>query len=197
MIRTIIAKKPAKLQWLQDPCQINGDIQNNIRRETSRHFRNMKRKYLKDKIDELARNSKNKNTGDQYRGINDFKMGYQPRSNLQVKDENGDLLPDSHNILNRWKNYSQLLNVNRVSDIKQMKIDMTEPSAPNFSRFEPETAAAKLKRYKSPSTERILAEVIQGKGEILRSDIHKLINFIQSKEKLPDQWKGSVIVPVH
>jgi hypothetical protein len=29
-----------------------------------------------------------------------FKMGYQPRSNL-VKGENGDLLPDSHNILNR------------------------------------------------------------------------------------------------
>jgi hypothetical protein len=39
-----------------------------------------------------------------YRGINDFKRGYQPRSNL-VKDENGDLLADSHNILNRWKNY--------------------------------------------------------------------------------------------
>jgi hypothetical protein len=33
-----------------------------------------------------------------------------------VKDENGDLLADSHNILNRWKNYfSQLLNVRRVS----------------------------------------------------------------------------------
>jgi hypothetical protein len=29
-----------------------------------------------------------------------------------VKDENGDLLADSHNILNSWKNYvCQLLNV--------------------------------------------------------------------------------------
>jgi hypothetical protein len=38
----------------------------------------------------------------------------QPRSSL-VKDENGDLLADSHNILNRWKNYfSQLLNVLNV-----------------------------------------------------------------------------------
>jgi hypothetical protein len=41
--------------------------------------------------------------------MNGFKRGYQPRNNL-VKDENGDLLADSH-ILNRWKNYfSQLLN---------------------------------------------------------------------------------------
>jgi hypothetical protein len=34
-----------------------------------------------------------------FRGINAFKRGYQPRSNL-VKDENGDLFADSHNILN-------------------------------------------------------------------------------------------------
>jgi hypothetical protein len=39
-----------------------------------------------------------------YREINDFKRGYQPRSNL-VKDENDDFLADSHNILNRWRNY--------------------------------------------------------------------------------------------
>jgi hypothetical protein len=38
-----------------------------------------------------------------YRGINEFKRGYQPRSNL-LKEENGELLADSHNILNRWKN---------------------------------------------------------------------------------------------
>jgi hypothetical protein len=28
------------LQWLQGPSEINGDNLNNIRRETSRHFRN-------------------------------------------------------------------------------------------------------------------------------------------------------------
>jgi hypothetical protein len=42
--------------------------------------------------------------------------GYQPRNNL-VKDENGDLLADSH-IFNRWKNYfSQLLNVHNISGV--------------------------------------------------------------------------------
>jgi hypothetical protein len=49
------------LQRLQDPSEINGDNLKNIRHETSRHFRNKKREYLKDKIDELAMNSKNKN----------------------------------------------------------------------------------------------------------------------------------------
>jgi hypothetical protein len=91
------------LQWLQDPSKINGDNLNNIRCEASRYFRNTKWEYLKNKINELARNSKNKNIRDLYRGINDFKKGYQPRSNV-VKDENGDLLADSNSILDRWKN---------------------------------------------------------------------------------------------
>jgi hypothetical protein len=46
----------------------------------------------------------NKNIRALYTGINEFERGYQPRHNL-VKDENGDLFADSHNILNRWKNY--------------------------------------------------------------------------------------------
>jgi hypothetical protein len=48
-------RKQAKLQWLQDPSKINGDNLNNIGRVASRHFRNKKREYLKDKINELAR----------------------------------------------------------------------------------------------------------------------------------------------
>jgi hypothetical protein len=71
--------KQAKLQWLQDPSEINGDNLNNIRNEASRHFRNKKRQYLKVKIDELETNSKNKNL---YRGINECKRSYQPKSNF-------------------------------------------------------------------------------------------------------------------
>jgi hypothetical protein len=63
-------RKQAKFQWLQDPNEINGDNLNNVRREASRYFRNKKREYLKDKINKLATNSKNKNIRDLYRGIN-------------------------------------------------------------------------------------------------------------------------------
>jgi hypothetical protein len=57
-----------------------------------------------ERINELATNSKNKKIGELCRRIDEFKRGYQPRSNL-AKDENGALLADSHNILNMWKNY--------------------------------------------------------------------------------------------
>jgi hypothetical protein len=112
MLKIIRSKgtSQAKLQWLQHWSQINRDDLNNIQHEASKHFR-IKKEYHKDKINEFAMNSRNKNITYLYRGINEFKRGYQPRCNL-VKDENGDLLADSRNILNRWKNYfSQLFNV--------------------------------------------------------------------------------------
>jgi hypothetical protein len=54
-------RKQVKLQGIQDPSEMNGDNLNNTIREVSRHFMNKKREYLKDKINELATNNKNKN----------------------------------------------------------------------------------------------------------------------------------------
>jgi hypothetical protein len=51
-------------------------------------------------------------------------------------DENGDQLVDSHNILNRWKNYfCQLLNVHNVSDVRQIEVHKAGPLVPGPSRL--------------------------------------------------------------
>jgi hypothetical protein len=114
-----------------------------------------------------------------------------------VKDENGDLLADSHNILNRWNNYfSKLLNVHNVSGVRQIEVHTAEPLVPGPSCLQLEIAIAKLKKYKSPGSDQIPAELIQAGGEMLLSAIHKLINSVWNKEELPDQWKESIFVPV-
>jgi hypothetical protein len=103
-------------------------------------------------------NSKNKNIRDLYRGINEFKRGYQPRSNF-VRDENGDLLADFNNTVNRWKSYfSQLMNVHNVSDIRQIEIHTAEPLVCGPSHLEVEIGNANLKKHKSPGSDQILAE---------------------------------------
>ena len=104
-------RKRAKKQWIQDPNQNSVDNLNNVRRKVSRHFRNIKKANLRAKIEELEINSKIQNIRDLYRGIYDFKKGYQPRCNI-VKDEKGNVVADSHSIVARWRNYfSQLFNV--------------------------------------------------------------------------------------
>jgi hypothetical protein len=54
-------RKQAKLHWLQDQRKINGDNLNNIRHAARRTFRNKKREYLKDKINEFPKKNMNKN----------------------------------------------------------------------------------------------------------------------------------------
>jgi hypothetical protein len=64
-----------------------------------RHFRKL-RGIFKGKNNDLETNTKNKNIRDLHRDVNEFKKGYQPRTNL-VKDEKCDLLTDAYSILNR------------------------------------------------------------------------------------------------
>jgi hypothetical protein len=59
--------------------------------EDGRHFRNKKKEYLNAKIKELETNSKIKTVWDLYRGISDFKKGYQARTDI-VKNKKGDMV---------------------------------------------------------------------------------------------------------
>jgi hypothetical protein len=110
-----------------------------------------------------------------------------------VKVERGYLLADPHNILNRWKNYyCQLLSVHGADGVRQTEMHTAEPFLPERSAPEDEVAVGKLKRYKSPSADKIPAEMIQTGGKTLRSEVHKLIKLIWKREELPHQWKKSI-----
>jgi hypothetical protein len=104
----------------------------------------------------------------------------------------GDLLADSHNTLNRWKTYfSRLVNLHHVSAVRQIEVHTAEPLVSGPSRLQGEIAIAKWKKYNSPGSDKILKELTE------LSAIHKLINSIWNKKELHDQWKESIIVPVH
>jgi hypothetical protein len=76
-----------------------------------------------------------------------------------MKDEKGDLLPNSHNILNKWKNFSHLLNMHNVSDVRQMEVHTAELLVPGPSHLKVEIAIAKLEKYKLPGSDKILTEL--------------------------------------
>jgi hypothetical protein len=73
-----------------------------------------------------------------------LRRGYQRRSNI-VKDENGDLLADRHNILIKWKNYISVIECAQgqlcLADRKT-----SEQLVPDPSPFEVAIATAKLIR---------------------------------------------------
>jgi len=53
------------------------------------------------------------------------------------------------------------------------------------------------KRPKSPAIDQISAELIKAGCRTIHSEIHKVINSIWNNEELPEEWKGSVIVPIY
>jgi len=98
----------------------------------------------------------------------------------------------------RWRNYfSHLFNVHGVKYDGQAEIHTAEPLVPETYAFEFELAIGKLKSHKSPGIDEIPAELIKAGGGKVCEEIHKLITSIWKKEILPEEWKGSIIVPIH
>ena len=75
------------MRWVQDPSQSILDNLHSVRHEAERHQKEVK-------VEELETSSKIKSIRDLYRGVNDFKKGYRPRTNI-LKDDKGDLVADS------------------------------------------------------------------------------------------------------
>ena len=84
-----------------------------------------------------------------------------------------------------------------VKNVGQAEIHTAEPLVPEPSAFEVELAIGKLKSHKLPGIDEIPAELIKAGGGITCGEIHKLITSIWKKEKLPEEWKESIIVPIH
>jgi hypothetical protein len=61
IVKIITSKETFQAAVVTRPSDIKGNNLNNVRHESIKNFRNKHRKCLKDKINELATNSKNKN----------------------------------------------------------------------------------------------------------------------------------------
>jgi len=115
-----------------------------------------------------------------------------------VQDEKCDFITGSYSILARWRNnFSQLLNVHEVNDVRKTERHTAESLVPEPSAFEVELAIEKLKSKKSPGTDQIPSELIKAGGKTIRYEIHKHIISIWNKEELPVEWKESITVPIH
>jgi hypothetical protein len=55
----------------------------------------------------------------------------------------------------------------------------------------------KLVRPKSPDIDQIPAELIKARCITIRSEIHKLTNYIWNKEELSEEWNESIIASIY
>jgi hypothetical protein len=74
--------------------------------------------------------------------------------------------------------------VHNVNYVRQIEVYTAEPLIPGPNNLQVEAVTAKLKKYKLPGSDQILAEMIQAGGEILVNEISKPINSTWNKEEL-------------
>jgi len=114
-----------------------------------------------------------------------------------IRNERGELQPDPTKIVDMCKSYfDRLLNVHNGEETEEFEIHTAEPWIPEPREIEIKMSVKKLKIFKSPGMDNILAELIKAGGTPLIKELHKLITAIWRKEELPKEWKTSVIVTV-
>ena len=78
-----------------------------------------------------------------YKGINEFKKGYQPRAYV-IKKHDGTIVADTTSILSRWEQFfSNLLFVNQSTSHEGSEVYTEEPDIPEPSLIEVELAIEK------------------------------------------------------
>jgi len=157
-----------------------------VKRNVTLRFRNKKREYLTQKIQEIEENGKTNNTRDLYKGVNSLRKGYQPRLGM-IRNERGDPRADSTKIIDAWKNYFDLLNVQKGEPTEEFEIYTAEPWIAEPSEIEVQMSIKKLKHFKSPGTDIIPAKLIKAGGTALDNELHKFIGAIWRKEELPKE----------
>jgi len=111
------------------------------------------------------------------------------------------LLSEKDDILSRWKeHFDELLN-KELSDqhvtsqkTYQVYSDINEPT-PTLD--EVKNAIQKLKDYKAPGIDLIQAELIKKASPDFVECTHQLITKISTTETIPEDWKWSIICPIH
>jgi hypothetical protein len=83
------------------------------------------------------------------------------------------------------------------SDVRQAEINAADPLVPELSVLEFELAIKKLKSHISPGIGQIPTELIKAGVMTIHFAIQKLIISIWNKKELPEEWKESIIVPIH
>lgn len=167
-----------------------------FRRAANRIIRKKKRRYL-NIILKSEEDFRKNNLREAYKGINFFKKGFQPKSNL-CKAQNGELLTEKERIMERWKEYFQEhLNPNSQECPTESRLEgNNDDDSVGISTIEDTYKALnKPNNNKAPGIDNLPGELLKYGGEYLVSTLHQLLVKIWVNEELSAEWQTSVICP--
>ena len=170
-----------------------------ISREIKRKVRIDKNRFYESTADDIITADEHGNTRKVYNAVRKL-TGTKDPSIDTVKDENGKFTADTNEKIKQWaKHFENLLNrptANPASlNIRSQSLAQGDTNPP--SPEEIMQAIAKLRTNKAAGDDNLPPELfLYGMHELL-PHFQDLLLSIWNNEKIPDDWKTAVIVPIH
>lgn len=171
-------------------------------REIRRRCKKDKEEYINSICQDVEQAHLQKKSKKVYEGIKKIQQQRTQQSNV-IKDKQGNILTDPVEVKARWEeHFSELYNqVNSTDDTVLLEIpedygSCMDADSPALMKDEVRWAISSLKRDKAPGVDMVTAEEIMAAGEDGVDIMFALCNKIWAEERIPEEWKQSIIVPI-
>ncbi|XP_051780043.1 uncharacterized protein LOC127526921 [Erpetoichthys calabaricus] len=114
-----------------------------------------------------------------------------------INDKDGNVLTSKENVLNRWKEYfERLMNEENERQKGLDDVEILNQEVQWISKEEVRTATKRMKNGKVVGPDDIPVEAWRCLGEMAVEFLTRLFNGILESERMPEEWRRSVLVPI-
>ncbi|WP_139267336.1 hypothetical protein, partial [Escherichia coli] len=114
-----------------------------------------------------------------------------------IKDRDGNVLTGATSVMERWKEYfEELMNEENVREHRVEEVTVVEQEVAKISKDEVRKALKRMKSGKAVGPDDIPVEVWKCLGEVAVEFLTGLLNKILESERMPEEWRRSVLVPI-
>eukprot|EP00794_Sanderia_malayensis_P019306 gene19306-21230_t len=162
-------------------------------RDIQKALRHDKEQNIIKQCEEIEQNSKQSASRDLHKAVKNTTKRFNPRLDV-VKDDSNNILTDSTDVLNRWKEYCEKLYENQNCASEHPMVIKPTTLEPLPLVAEVEKALKSLKNNESPEYDEIPAERLKISGESAIKLMHKLCIKIWEQSEWPEDWLTSLFV---
>ncbi|MCJ8737953.1 hypothetical protein PDJAM_G00030010 [Pangasius djambal] len=114
-----------------------------------------------------------------------------------IKDRDGRVLTSEESVQRRWKEYfEELMNEENEREKRVEEVTSVEQKVDKIRKDEVRKALKRMKSGKAVGPDDIPVEVWKCLGEAAVEFLTSLFNRVLESEKMPEEWRSSVLVPI-
>ncbi|KAK3553760.1 hypothetical protein QTP70_009182 [Hemibagrus guttatus] len=192
---SIQRKRLAKKKWDMDRTEENRQEYKELQRRVKREVSKAKQKAYEELYTRLDTREGEK---DLYRLARQRdRDGKEVQQVRVIKDRDGRVLTSEESVQRRWKEYfEELMNEENEREKRVEGVNSVEQKVDKIRKDEVRKALKRMKSGKAVGPDDIPVEVWKCLGEAAVEFLANLFNRVLESERMPEEWRRSVLVPI-